>query len=93
MTAQMVSLLHLAVITEEGVAFQSPHDGRDMLLTPEHSIAIQNRLGAAWLSFLTLETARTCVEEPEKSNTMKIRLVAPWRSSLNPDVPFRLRVD
>ena len=43
---QMVSLLHLAVITEEGVAFQSPHDGRDMLLTPEHSIAIQNRLGA-----------------------------------------------
>ena len=44
----MVSLLHLAVITEEGVAFQSPHDGRDMLLTPEHSIAIQNRLGTLW---------------------------------------------
>lgn len=42
----MVSLLHLAVINEEGVAFQSPHDGRDMLLTPEHSITIQNRLGA-----------------------------------------------
>ncbi|KAK9811227.1 hypothetical protein WJX72_000278 [[Myrmecia] bisecta] len=43
---QMVSLLHLADITEEGVAFQSPVDGSRMLLTPEHSIAIQNRLGA-----------------------------------------------
>lgn len=43
---QMVSLLHLADITEEGVTFQSPVDGRKMLLTPEHSMAIQNRLGA-----------------------------------------------
>jgi len=42
----MVSLLHLADITEEGVAFQSPTDGSRMLLTPEHSIAVQNRLGA-----------------------------------------------
>lgn len=43
---QMVSLLHLADITEEGVTFESPLDGSPMLLTPEHSIAIQNRLGA-----------------------------------------------
>eukprot|EP00873_Tetraselmis_striata_P042067 jgi/Tetstr1/462331/TSEL_007337.t1 len=43
---QMVSLLHLADITEEGVAFQSPVDGKRMLLTPEHSMGIQNRLGA-----------------------------------------------
>eukprot|EP00887_Chlorella_sp_A99_P002668 scaffold6.g2668.t1 len=43
---QMVSLLHLADITEEGVTFQSPNDGRRMLLTPEHSIQVQNRLGA-----------------------------------------------
>lgn len=42
----MVSLLHLADITEEGVTFQSPIDGSPMLLTPEHSMAIQNRLGA-----------------------------------------------
>ena len=34
----MVSLLHLADITEEGVTFQSPTDGQRMLLTPEHSI-------------------------------------------------------
>lgn len=42
----MVSLLHLAEITEEGVTFQSPVDGSQMLLTPEESIGIQNRLGA-----------------------------------------------
>eukprot|EP00775_Hariotina_reticulata_P007805 gene7805-8002_t len=43
---QMVSLLHLADITEEGVTFQSPVDGSRMLLTPEESITIQNQLGA-----------------------------------------------
>ncbi|KAH7440932.1 hypothetical protein KP509_03G016600 [Ceratopteris richardii] len=43
---QMVSLLHLADITEEGVTFQSPVDGKPMLLTPEESIAIQNKIGA-----------------------------------------------
>ncbi|KAG2483993.1 hypothetical protein HYH03_017160 [Edaphochlamys debaryana] len=43
---QMVSLLHLAEITEEGVNFQSPLDGSMMLLTPEQSMAIQNGLGA-----------------------------------------------
>ncbi len=46
MRTQMVSLLHLAEITEEGVTFQSPIDGSRMLLTPEQSMAIQNRLGA-----------------------------------------------
>ena len=43
---QMVSLLHLADITEEGVTFQSPVDGSPMLLTPERSIQIQNAIGA-----------------------------------------------
>ncbi len=42
----MVSLLHLADITEEGVTFHSPVDGSKMLLTPEESISIQNDLGA-----------------------------------------------
>ena len=44
--SQMVSLLHLAEITEEGVTFQSPTDGSTLLLTPEMSMGIQNRLGA-----------------------------------------------
>lgn len=42
----MVSLLALAHITEEGVRFSSPHDGTPMLLTPEHSIALQNSIGS-----------------------------------------------
>lgn len=42
----MVSLLELATITEEGVRFLSPHDGSPMLLTPEHSISLQNSIGS-----------------------------------------------
>lgn len=42
----MVSLLELATITEEGVKFLSPHDGTPMLLTPEHSISLQNTIGS-----------------------------------------------
>ncbi|KAI8293341.1 Queuine tRNA-ribosyltransferase catalytic subunit [Colletotrichum sp. SAR 10_98] len=43
---QMVSLLKLAHITEEGVRFLSPHDGSPMLLTPEHSMSLQNSIGS-----------------------------------------------
>ena len=43
---QMVSLLDLADISEEGVTFQSPVDGQQMLLTPEKSMQIQNDIGA-----------------------------------------------
>lgn len=43
---QMVSLLKLATITEEGVEFLSPHDNSPMLLTPEHSMSLQNSIGS-----------------------------------------------
>lgn len=44
---QMVSLLKLAKITEEGVKFQSLNDQKaEVMLTPEHSIEIQNAIGA-----------------------------------------------
>ena len=43
---QMVSLLKLAQVTEEGVRFLSPHDGSPMLLTPEHSMSLQNSIGS-----------------------------------------------
>ena len=43
---QMVSLLELAEITEEGVTFKSPLDGKPSLLRPEDSIAHQNRIGS-----------------------------------------------
>ena len=40
---QMVSLLKLAQITEEGVKFRSPYDDSECMLTPEHSMEIQVR--------------------------------------------------
>lgn len=43
---QMVSLSELMEVSEEGVTFMSPHNSELMLLTPEHSIEIQNALGA-----------------------------------------------
>lgn len=43
---QMVSLLKLAEITEDGVEFQSHHDDTKMLLTPEKSMELQNSIGA-----------------------------------------------
>lgn len=42
---QMVSLVELSEVTEEGVKFKSPYDGKEILLTPEKSISIQNSLG------------------------------------------------
>lgn len=41
----MVSLVELSKVTEEGVCFSSPYDGKEILLTPEKSIEIQNALG------------------------------------------------
>jgi queuine tRNA-ribosyltransferase len=43
---QVFSLSQLRTITEEGVTFRSPRDGRMINLTPERSIEIQNTLGA-----------------------------------------------
>uniref|UniRef100_A0A1X7VA09 Queuine tRNA-ribosyltransferase catalytic subunit 1 n=1 Tax=Amphimedon queenslandica TaxID=400682 RepID=A0A1X7VA09_AMPQE len=42
---QMVSLLELSNVTEEGVHFQSPYNASPMLLSPEASISIQNIIG------------------------------------------------
>ena len=33
-------------VCQEGVKFRSPHDDTEMLLTPEHSVEIQNTIGA-----------------------------------------------
>ena len=43
---QVFSLSELRQITEKGVTFRSPRDGRIIDLTPERSIQIQNALGA-----------------------------------------------
>lgn len=43
---QVFSLSGLRQISEDGVTFRSPRDGRRIHLTPEKSIQIQNQLGA-----------------------------------------------
>ena len=43
---QVFSLSEIRTITDEGVTFRSPRDGRMIHLTPERSIQIQNQLGA-----------------------------------------------
>jgi queuine tRNA-ribosyltransferase len=60
---QMVSLLDLADITEEGVAFQSPVDGSQMMLTPERSMQIQNDIGADIMMALDDVVSSVCVED------------------------------
>jgi queuine tRNA-ribosyltransferase len=43
---QVFSLDRLARVTDDGVEFRSPLDGRAMSLTPERAVAIQEQLGA-----------------------------------------------
>ncbi|MEA5421035.1 tRNA guanosine(34) transglycosylase Tgt [Spirulina sp. CCNP1310] len=43
---QVFSLTELRKLTEDGVTFRSPRDGRKIHITPERSIQIQNALGA-----------------------------------------------
>ena len=62
---QMVSLLELAEITEEGVTFQSPVDGSRMLLTPEMSIQHQNRIGADIIMALD-DVAPSTINDPAR---------------------------
>lgn len=62
---QMVSLLELAKITEEGVVFRSPRDGQEMLLTPEESIRIQNRIGADIIMALD-DVVHSCTADPAR---------------------------
>uniref|UniRef100_A0A0E0B448 Queuine tRNA-ribosyltransferase catalytic subunit 1 n=1 Tax=Oryza glumipatula TaxID=40148 RepID=A0A0E0B448_9ORYZ len=66
---QMVSLLHLADITEEGVTFQSPVDGKPMLLTPEESIHIQNNIGADIIMALD-DVVKTTITGPRIEEAM-----------------------
>ncbi|KAH0460278.1 hypothetical protein IEQ34_010941 [Dendrobium chrysotoxum] len=66
---QMVSLLQLADITEEGVTFQSPADGKPMLLTPEESIRIQNKIGADIIMALD-DVVKTTITGPRIEEAM-----------------------
>lgn len=67
---QMVSLLKLAEITEEGVQFKSPYDNSQCMLTPEHSIQIQNAIGADIIMQLD-HVVRTTITGPIVEEAMK----------------------
>ncbi|KAI8381545.1 queuine tRNA-ribosyltransferase [Radiomyces spectabilis] len=67
---QMVSLLKLAKVTEEGVQFASPHDGSLMMLTPEHSISLQNSIGADIIMQLD-DVISSLVRGPRVEEAMK----------------------
>ena len=69
---QMVSLLKLATITEEGVEFLSPHDNSPMLLTPEHSMSLQNSIGSDIMMQLD-DVVHTMTTGPRMEEAM-------WRS-------------
>ena len=43
---QMVSLLKLASVTEQGVLFQHPATGTRMMLTPEESVLLQHKISS-----------------------------------------------
>ncbi|CAH1996162.1 unnamed protein product [Acanthoscelides obtectus] len=63
---QMVSLLELAEITEEGVKFQSLNKTKgEVMLTPEHSIEIQNAIGADIIMQLD-DVVQTTVPDKER---------------------------
>lgn len=68
----MVSLLKLSTVSEDGVLFLSPRDGKEMLLTPEKSIELQNSIGADIIMQLddvvpTLTTGPRVEEAMERS--------------------------
>jgi tRNA-guanine transglycosylase len=66
---QMVSLAELSKVTEEGVEFQShiKGDNRTLMLTPEESIRIQNKLGADII--MALDDVLKPTSEPGRMKT------------------------
>ncbi|ETO30794.1 queuine tRNA-ribosyltransferase [Reticulomyxa filosa] len=60
---QMVSLLELAEINEEGVKFQSPMDGTEMMLTPEKSMELQHEIGSDIMMALDDVVPAMCTDE------------------------------
>eukprot|EP01031_Cornospumella_fuschlensis_P038066 gene38066-46250_t len=72
---QMVSLLKLAEITEQGVRFLHPDDGKPMLLTPEESIKCQNEIGADIIMQLddVVSSVHVGVERFEEATHRSIR--------------------
>lgn len=67
---QMVSLLKLAHITEEGVRFTHPTTHEQLLLTPEESIRCQNNIGADIMMQLDDVISSTTVDDARFEEAM-----------------------
>lgn len=51
-------------ICQEGVKFQSPHDGSELMLTPEKSIELQNDIGADIIMVRSAAGRAPCLVPP-----------------------------
>ena len=71
---QMVSLVELSKVTEEGVEFKSPHDNSLMLLTPEKSMEIQNAIGADIMMQLD-DVVSSTLDDPERMEEAMYRSI------------------
>ncbi|KNH06303.1 hypothetical protein XU18_2808 [Perkinsela sp. CCAP 1560/4] len=85
---QLVSLKKLAKVSEEGVIFSSSHDSRELILSPEDSIEIQQAIGSDIMMQLddVLHIKTPSYEEMEDSMLRSIRwldrCIQQWHSSL-----------
>ena len=72
---QVWSLGDLAKISEEGVKFSSPYDGKKIFMTPEVSILIQENLGSdIIMAFDECTNYPSTHEEAKKSMELSMRL-------------------
>jgi queuine tRNA-ribosyltransferase len=92
---QVFSLSHVRKITEEGVTFNDPASGRQVLITPEKSMRIQFDLGAdiimAFDDLTGLNPAKAAVREEEaveRTHRWLLRCIAEFKKlskSMKPD--------
>ena len=74
---QVWSLGDLAKISEEGVKFSSPYDGKKIFMTPEDSIMIQENLGSdIIMAFDECTNYPSTHEEAKKSMELSMRWAA-----------------
>ena len=70
---QVWSLTKRARVTEEGVEFQAPRDGRQVFLSPETSMKVQSQLGSD-IQMVFDECTPYPVEESEARRSMELSM-------------------
>ena len=72
---QVWSLGELAKVSEKGVSFKSPYDGKDIFMSPEDSIQIQENLGS---DIVMVFDECTNYPSPKKEAQKSMELSARW---------------